>query len=96
MCLKAPRSARGLKPCSVGGVTKVGHDGARFIEKADDITLAGVGGPGDFSQSPGAVKNETRMRPRWAAELEGSGNARYLFGEEGVGARKVTFLTRPR
>ena len=56
MCLEAPRSARGLEPCSVGGVTKVRHDRARFIEKADDIVLAGVGGLKDFSQPPGAVE----------------------------------------
>ena len=34
----------------------VGHDWARFIEKADDIAVAGVGGLGDFSQPPGAVE----------------------------------------
>ena len=56
MCLKAPRSARRLEPWSVGGDTKVGHGGAQFIEKADDIALAGAGGLGDFSQSPGAVE----------------------------------------
>ena len=54
--LEAPRSARGLAPCRVCGVAKVGHDGARFIEKADDITLVGVGGLGDFSQPPEAVE----------------------------------------
>ena len=56
MCLETPRFARGLEPYSVGGVAKVGHDGARFLETADDIALAGVGGLGDFSQPPGAVE----------------------------------------
>ena len=56
MCLEAPRSARGLEPCRVGGSTKVGHDGARFIEKADDIAFVGVGGLGDFPQPPGAIE----------------------------------------
>ena len=50
-----------LEPCSVDGVAKVGHDGARFIEKADNIMLVDVGGLGDFSQPPGAVEG---MEPK--------------------------------
>ena len=56
MCLEAPRSAWGLESGIVGGVMEVGEDGARFIEKTDDIVLADIGGLGDFSQSPGAVE----------------------------------------
>ena len=42
MCLEAPRSAWGLESGIVGGVMEVGEDGARFIEKTDDIVLADV------------------------------------------------------
>ena len=95
MCLEAPRSARGLEPCSVGGSTKVGHGGARFIEKADDIAFVGVGGLGDFPQPPGAVEG---MEPEGGADGQpGWEEARTinLFGDEGVGGRKVAFSTCP-